>query len=458
VTSVREASATWHATSTAPHAARAVVQDLLLRSGMKSLSPTALLLTSELVTNAVVHAGGEIGLVARCDADTLRVEVHDGEANPPVETGSGQEALGGRGIHIVDSLARRWGTESDEHGKVVWFELHAEGSELADASGPDASGPDASGPDASGEEQMPDDDVGQFAHASHRLLQRLACEHRLDRAADAASGLVRLLIPGGAIKDALSGTWLGHPLHPMLTDLPIGFWTSSFVLDIVGGRNARRASQRLVALGVLSALPAAATGASDWADTDDGAKRVGLLHAAVNTAAVLLYCASWRARRGRRHARGVLLGFAGAAAATAGGFLGGHLLQALGVGVDHNAFDDGPRDWTRACDDADAGDTPKRVDVGGVPIVLVRRGGVVRAIGATCPHRGALMEDGTYDECTVTCPWHGSRFRLDDGALLRGPSAMPLPSYDVRVRNSTLEVRRAHTRVDQRQEEGAPPV
>ena len=434
---MREASATWHATPAAPRAARTVIQDLLQRSGMESLSPTALLLTSELVTNAVVHAGGDIDLFARCHGDTLRVEVRDGDATPPVDAGLGRDARSGRGIHIVDSLAGSWGSEPEERGKVVWFELLG---------------------DASREERVPDEDVGRFANESHQVLQRLAAEHRLDGAAGVASALVRRVLPNGSVKDALSGTWLGHPLHPMLTDLPIGFWTSAFVLDIVGGRAARPASQRLVALGVLSALPTAAAGASDWADTDGGPRRVGFVHAAANTAALLLYGASWRARRDRRHVRGVLLGFAGATAATVGGFLGGHLLQALGVGVDHTAFDDGPSDWTRACDEADVGDSPKRFDLGGVSVVLIRRGVTVHALGATCPHRGAPMEDGAYDECTVMCPWHGSRFRLDDGALLRGPSAMPLPRYEAQVRNGAVEVRRVQLREDQLQGGGAPPA
>src|SRR5205085_8084212 len=116
------------------------------------------------------------------------------------------------------------------------------------------------------------------------------------------------------LKDVLSGTWLGHPLHPMLTDLPIGFWTSAFTLDLLGGRASRRAARRLVAWGVVCAVPTALSGAADWSDTVDAERRVGFVHAAANTAAVLCYTASWVQRRRGRHWRGVAFGLAGATA------------------------------------------------------------------------------------------------------------------------------------------------
>ena len=134
---------------------------------------------------------------------------------------------------------------------------------------------------------------------------------------------VSQLIPPGPVKDALSGTWLGPALHPMLTDLPIGCWTSAMMLDVVGGRSARPAARSLVALGVLTAIPAAAAGAADWSDTDDVPARVGAVHAASNGAALLLFGASWIARRRGHHGRGVMFGFLGAGAATIGGYLGG---------------------------------------------------------------------------------------------------------------------------------------
>lgn len=132
-----------------------------------------------------------------------------------------------------------------------------------------------------------------------------------------------------ALKRALSGAWLGHPLHPALTDIPVGFWTSAWVLDIVdiaGGKRSRDAARLLVGLGVLSAIPTAAAGASDWTDlADAGKRRLGVVHASANSLAFASYAASWSARRRGEHGRGVAWGMAGAAFATVAGYLGGRL-------------------------------------------------------------------------------------------------------------------------------------
>jgi uncharacterized membrane protein len=131
----------------------------------------------------------------------------------------------------------------------------------------------------------------------------------------------------------LRGDWLGHAVHPLLTDLPIGFWTSAWVLDLIGGKQARPAAQRLVALGLLAVPPTVATGLHDWGDIDDrGQRRVGAVHATTNALATVLYFGSWRARRRGHHARGVAYGMLGATAATFGGYLGGHLV--FGTGSD----------------------------------------------------------------------------------------------------------------------------
>lgn len=124
----------------------------------------------------------------------------------------------------------------------------------------------------------------------------------------------------------LRGEWLGHPVHPALTDLPIGFWTSSWVLDIIGGRRCATASTVLVGLGVASALPTAAAGLADLGDLPPEKQRVGVVHAACNLAATAAYAASLVARCRGRRARGIAWGFLGAGVATMGGYLGGHLV------------------------------------------------------------------------------------------------------------------------------------
>lgn len=245
----------------------------------------------------------------------------------------------------------------------------------------------------------------------------------LDRPAAALAGAVDAMVPPGKVNDLLSGTWLGHALHPLLTDLPIGFWTSAWVLDLVGNRSMRPAAQRLVALGVLSAVPTAASGLVDWADTAGKPRRTGVVHAVANSIALACYALSWRARRHGRHAAGVALGMVGAGAATVGGALGGHLAFALGVGVDNTVFDDHPDGWFPPGDD-----------------VLVVGDD---AIANRCTHRGGPLRAGTIEDGCVTCPWHASRFRLSDGEIVDGPATRPQPVFETRrTGNGATEVRR----------------
>ena len=290
-------------------------------------------------------------------------------------------------------------------------------------------------------EPQVDDRSFPFANRTNALAEELADFDALDRIAGPTSRWVAGLLENPTLKDALSGTWLGHPVHPMLTDLPIGFWTSAFVLDFLGGKSSRRAAQRLVGLGILSAIPTAVTGAADWSDTDTRDKRVGVVHGVLNTAALLAFASSWRARHQRRHLRGVALGLLGGTLATAGAYLGGHLVDARGVGVAHTAFDPRPEEWTPVCQFSDVSEEPLRVSALGGSVVVAHVGPEIFAVSATCPHRGAPLDEGKTEAGTITCPWHGSCFRLSDGALLRGPSTVPLEHYDVRVVDGTVEVR-----------------
>jgi nitrite reductase/ring-hydroxylating ferredoxin subunit/uncharacterized membrane protein len=278
-----------------------------------------------------------------------------------------------------------------------------------------------------------------------RWTRSIETDERLDRVADPAATLVQRVVPPGVVKDALSGVWLGHPLHPMLTDLPIGFWTSAMAVDVFDGKAGRDSARRLVGLGLLSAVPTAAAGASDWGDTTSDTRRVGLVHAVSNSTALALYFGSWRARRRGRHGWGVVLSFAGATAATVGGYLGGHLLENRGVGVDHTAFSTGPADWARVMDVDAVTNEPARVEAAETPVIVCRHRGGLVALGAVCPHRGAPMEDAAIESDTITCPWHGSRFALPDGELLRGPATVRLPRYEARVRDGGVEVRRPQT-------------
>ncbi|CAA9332831.1 MAG: Ferredoxin, 2Fe-2S [uncultured Nocardioidaceae bacterium] len=170
--------------------------------------------------------------------------------------------------------------------------------------------------------------------------RRLEQASFLDGPAGLLQHLAEALVADRSRRDLLQGRWLGHALHPVLTDLPIGFWVSTNVLDLVGGRQARPAATRLLALGVLSAVPAVITGYAEYADTSRQDKRIGFVHAASNASAIALFTASLKARRSDHHARGVLLSFAGITAASLGGFLGSHLNSARKVSSRHEAFAD----------------------------------------------------------------------------------------------------------------------
>ncbi|MGH9234733.1 MAG: DUF2231 domain-containing protein [Acidimicrobiales bacterium] len=163
-------------------------------------------------------------------------------------------------------------------------------------------------------------------------LHRIEGSRALDRPVDVVERLARAVVRPGATEDALTGAWLGHALHPLLTDIPLGTWLSASLLDLVGGRAARPAARRLIGIGILNALPTAASGLAEWLQTDRPTRRVGVVHAQANAVGLLLYGASYRARHKGRHLRGVALGMAGGAAAMAGGYLGGHLSLARKAG------------------------------------------------------------------------------------------------------------------------------
>ena len=268
----------------------------------------------------------------------------------------------------------------------------------------------------------------------------------VDRPAKKVGKAVRDAIPKGPVKDAVSGTWLGHALHPLLTDAVIGPWTSALILDAVGGEDSEKAADLLIGVGIAASLPTAVSGANDWADTevaDDSIRRVGAVHGVLNTTALALFGASLAARRGGRRGRGKLLAAAGGAALAVSGHLGGHLSYSQGVGVEQTAFDAGPEDWTPTIAAGGLGEGESACALAdGTPILLVRTGGAVQAIHDRCSHRGGALHEGEIENGCVTCPLHGSVFRLDDGAVERGPAAGPQPTFEVRENGGTLEVRR----------------
>ena len=275
-------------------------------------------------------------------------------------------------------------------------------------------------------------------------MRRLEQAEALDEPAEKLAEVVGTAVQPRLVKNALSGTWLGHRFHPLMVPLPIGFWSGALIFDLIATRRARWAADVLVGSGVAAAVPTAAAGLSDWADTYGESRRVGLVHATVNTVALLCYSSSLVARLLGRRKAGVGLGLAGAAAITVGGYLGGHLSYVQAVGVERKAFAGGPKDWTAVLDAGELQEaTPRVVTAGDTDVMLYREGNRLYALWATCTHEGGPLAEGRFADGCVQCPWHGSTFRLADGGVVRGPAAASQPVFEARVTDGKVEVRAA---------------
>jgi len=277
-----------------------------------------------------------------------------------------------------------------------------------------------------------------------RLTARIETASRLDPAAGKLHTAGDVALASPAARDALAGRAIGHPLHPILVQLTGGSLMSATALDLIGGSKARPAARRLIGLGLLSAVPSALAGLSDWLDTEGAERRVGVVHAGTNTVALGAYLVSF-ASRSRGH-RGRPSAAIGIAALCVGGWLGGHLSFGLGVGVDTTAFQTGPTDWEDVAAVEEVTDELRQVVADGVALVLSRIDGEVVALADRCTHRGGPLSDGERDGDCVICPWHGSRFSLRTGDVKQGPAVRPQPVYETRERNGRIEVRRTEAR------------
>ena len=276
----------------------------------------------------------------------------------------------------------------------------------------------------------------------HELVRGIERFAPLDKVAEPLAVLVGKVVSPRWIRNLLSGTKLGHPAHPMLTDLPIGAWSMSTLLDTVGGNSSERAADLLVGAGILSAIPTAMTGLNDWSDTIGGERRIGTVHSGANVAALGLYVASLIARGAGHRGRGKLLGLAGLGVLMAGGYLGGHLSYAKAVNVNHTVFEYRPPEWTPVLADAELGEGEHRVvSADGASVLLVRDKGQLHALANTCSHAGGPLDEGEFVDGCVVCPWHASTFRLADGSIVRGPASIPQPAYQTRVSDGKIEVR-----------------
>jgi nitrite reductase/ring-hydroxylating ferredoxin subunit len=268
--------------------------------------------------------------------------------------------------------------------------------------------------------------------------RRLAHSQRLDGPVRALADAVQRKVGSGARADALHGVWLGQPVHPALTGLPMGFWTSATVLDCVPG--SERASKALIALGLAGSVPAAAAGLADWSALHREQQRVGLAHGAANAGAWALFAGSLLARAAGRDASGRVLALGGLATLTAGAYLGRHLAFPLGAGASHaeSVSHLAPLGWHDLCRiyDLPNGHVTRR-QLGYLSLAVVRQGSDVMVLADRCAHLGGPLHQGTLAEAggepCLTCPWHGSTYRLSDGAVVHGPATARQPAFDTRI-------------------------
>ncbi len=253
--------------------------------------------------------------------------------------------------------------------------------------------------------------------------------------------------PNRKLKDVLNGTWLGHPLHPVFTDIPIGAWSSTTLLDLAWLNNeddgiARGADLTLL-LGLAGATGAMVTGVTDWSDLDGTDRRVGLMHGLLNGAIALLYLTSLLLRLTGQRRTAITLSTTGYLTTLFSAYLGGELSFAKGIGVNHVAWEGGSDDFVAVIDEQGLVEGKlTRVDVSGIPAVLLKQERTIYAIGATCSHLGGPLDEGSVKDGVVTCPWHGSSFYMADGSVANGPAVYAEPTFAVRVRNGKVELRR----------------
>ena len=260
--------------------------------------------------------------------------------------------------------------------------------------------------------------------------------------------LSALFRPIHPLKDFLDGTWLGHPVHSAMTDLPIGTLLLAVILDIVGQNSA---ADIAVAATILFMLGAAVTGAADYTDTDGTARTRATLHATLMVVALVVLLVSLGLRAGGDANRtiAIALGIIAFLIVSAGAFVGGDVVYVFGNMVSRHAFRGAGTKWVRL----DLGGTtdlmqlpeatPTKAKAGINDLVLVRTGDVVNALHAVCAHAGGPLAEGTVVDGCIECPWHTSRFQLEDGHLRRGPAVYDQPAYEIRPAEAGgYEVRR----------------
>jgi nitrite reductase/ring-hydroxylating ferredoxin subunit len=271
-----------------------------------------------------------------------------------------------------------------------------------------------------------------------RAISRLEQAEGLDKAVRAGQRVARLIRPG-RFRDCLHGTWLGHPLHPLLVQAAAGTWLSANIADL--GSAGQATARRLTAAGLAMSAPAIAAGAVDWSEQHEQQMRVGVVHASANAIAAACYGCSLLALPPRTSRA---LRLCGLSALAVGGLIGGHLSYRLAGGANHaeavpHLIEPGWHPLAAAADLPEG--KPVRMMLGEVPIAVIRTAGQVHALADRCSHMSGPLSGGTLSDGCLTCPWHGSTFRIADGSVARGPATAPQPAFETRVVAGTIQVR-----------------
>lgn len=278
-------------------------------------------------------------------------------------------------------------------------------------------------------------------------LDRVADSGRLDAVIAPVRRAVNSVLRPAAVKDALHGVWLGHPLHPALAQVPLGAWMSAGLLDALPGN--RNEADLLIATGIAAAVPTALAGAADWSEGEIGQQRVGAVHAVLNSAALVLYAGSLvaRVRGGRRQGR--LLAYAGLGLASTSAGIGGHLAYHQAAGASHaaTATRSLSHDWMDlgTLTDLPDGQPVLRVNKDSdrpAALCVIRRDDEAHVLVDSCSHLGGPLHQGKLtdvrgQECLV-CPWHGATFVLADGRAVRGPAVAAATVLRTRVTDGRL--------------------
>ncbi|MEO6857616.1 MAG: Rieske 2Fe-2S domain-containing protein [Solirubrobacteraceae bacterium] len=258
--------------------------------------------------------------------------------------------------------------------------------------------------------------------------------------------LIKRAVGPPQVRNALDGVWLGAPLHPAMTDIPIGSWTAALALDaasvLTGDEALAGAADRVLVVGTIAALPAAATGLNDLRDLIGQSRQIAMVHALLNVLGLSFTSASLAYRRSGRRGLARGLSATGYLISSSAAHLGGKLGYGLGIRVNRTVGQVVAQEFVPVLDAAELDDEQLReVTVGGVPVLVARsRTGEVCALANTCTHLGGPLAEGSRDGDTVTCPWHGSRFDLRTGAVVEGPAVFAQPRIEARVREGKIEL------------------